>query len=311
MFYLFVTETLKNIPISLYSMGMASIAMYTMIFVIAMAIIGGMVSNEINYFKQHQEIVDAQKDQGLTQEISILNASYSNGITTVWVENKDSEPILDVDFYVAGQLVPRSTENRTLTIYPDTRNPGQWDPGEKLKSEINKTLEKGSHKIVVSVGKVPEESSVISGTSQTETLFAISGQWTPDSGTPLNASELLAVNNKLGTDVTLSPVDRTLGLLTTNPSHTAIGVKQTHILVDYTAPNIDVNELLIEARDNVFDGNVFCSAQYGPTGVLSSVQFNCNVSYDKLDNIFILISNLNLTEDVTIDYVAVNTSYVW
>jgi len=135
-------------------MGFSSIIsqivlVFTMIGIIALVILTYRdYITDTNIAMKMQEQKIAEK---INTNIWLNNLTYNNSKINVTVKNIGSTTLKpsEVDIFVDKTRIPRSTDNRTMSILNDIVNPGLWDPAEKLFITISKTLSTGTHRVEV------------------------------------------------------------------------------------------------------------------------------------------------------------------
>lgn len=112
-----------------------------------------------NIAEQNSAMVEQSKylSNNLKTSVEIENLAYDNetNVTTLNVRNTGKTKLsLDyVDVYIGSEFIPRSDNNRSISVdsSTDTKNPGIWDTNEVVEIQVPKDLETGEYDIRVAV----------------------------------------------------------------------------------------------------------------------------------------------------------------
>lgn len=248
-------------------------------------------------------------------EINITRIEYWNNLTIDITNN--GQKFEDINLFVNSK-VPK--ENYTIYYENDILNPGIIDKGESFNISANIELDiDTTHKLTV-INEIGAKDSVIFYYTNTQ-LTVEDGQFNPDTGNDFTQGNLNAINDDLGGDVILSPLiegkwTERAGLIITNHTFTNSYYYFVRIIADYTAPNIETGEFVIEARNSTYDGELFCSDNYGPVVNETRIYLMCHeqhpFSHSDINNLYVHMKNLGdiVGEQINIEHLRINVTHV-
>jgi archaellum component FlaF (FlaF/FlaG flagellin family) len=137
-------------------MGFGNVATMIIMFIAVMLMATGAIVSIRAQIDKTQSSMQTQADflnNQIKTNVQITQVNYSAGETTLYAINngKTILQIAKVDVFLDAEFVPRNDTNRTIALEASTdiTNPGLWDPDEVLKVIINKVINSGQHRVIM------------------------------------------------------------------------------------------------------------------------------------------------------------------
>lgn len=141
-------------------MGASTVVTHVILFIAVLSIASGLLVVIKNYADQTEGTFVQKADEYnkvIKTEIHIEVVYYDNltNNTLVYVKNTGQTAMdpAQVDIYIDGIRIPRSSDNRTIEVQADTEviNTGLWDPKEVLYIRARLDLSEDiSHEVMIS-----------------------------------------------------------------------------------------------------------------------------------------------------------------
>jgi archaellum component FlaG (FlaF/FlaG flagellin family) len=126
--------------------GESTIIASLILFVAVMGMAGATVFVFKSMADENTQAANAESDRTVNvmkTSFTVSSASYDNGVVYVYVKNTGKAQFDpdDLDIYIDGMRIPRTTANRTVGVSSDTDliNTGVWDETEELEFNVFRT----------------------------------------------------------------------------------------------------------------------------------------------------------------------------
>lgn len=233
----------------------------------------------------------------------------------------------EIDFYLNGRIIPRENSIRVMHIGNDIKNPGIWDPGERLFVNFTTRAVENTTLLITSLsgaranGTYPLNSSIASSISEiVEELHF-------ENGTNYSSSTFSAYF-ALGDISALNVADGTTRVLTKPAS----GISRFNMtLADTSFPPLAISNATLyltyftsaggftTVDIQILDGSIgpiLCIGTLASSAATITVPLDCTgaVTPANINNIWVHLNNTfvgGATRDYTFDFVRMNVTYTY